>query len=1245
MRYLFVLLFVAFSCALLRAQHDRSLSPYFIVNVDSGETVPEFPLEHTSAEVEIAGVIADVTVTQVYTNYSGRALEAIYVFPASTNAAVYAMEMQIGRRVIEAHIMEKDGARAVYETAKQEGKTASLLEQQRPNVFTMSVSNVMPGDSVVVRMSYTERLVPVNGVYEFVYPTVVAPRYTGAGAPLPPPDERSGVQPGSIPYTHKGVKPSYNFGMNISVASAIPFEFIRSNTHKVLLSFASANKASVLLDPRETAGGDRDFVLQYRFAGGKIETGLMLYEGKDENFFMLMMEPPKRVPLDSIPPREYIFVMDVSGSMSGYPIETSKQLLRNLVAGLRPSDQFNVIQFAGGGALFASRSVNANAENTDAAIAFIDSVQASGGTELNSAMRTAMNIPAQTGYSRSIVIVTDGLISAEAGVLRSMREELDSANVFAFGIGSSCNRYLIEAMAFCGNGEPTVVLKQSDADSAAAHFRTYISSPVLSDIRIQYEGFDAYDVDPVAVPDLFASRPLIITGKYHGKAKGKITVTGMTGAGSYRKEIAVDSVKPRKQNKAIRLLWARDRIKYLSYLDAPAGNGWYSQSGQDSAVVHQLTALGLQYSLLTNYTSFVAVDKRVRNKSDDSDSAVTQPLPLPQGMDNSAIGMNKQMSEVIILSARGPVMVDASYSSICSIPAMSIIVPERPVFSAGAPVMTQDPQTIGDLDRFYNGSFVLPVMTHYTQPFFTPGASGRMALPLATDMMGTYTLGTYSLYGESMRSPLHTGSLAFTTWAPRGTQVNLSATHYGTQNLHISDDRNITNRWHSLLEIGEQWKGVSTDRNKDGYEDLATGLSASLHHRLTYFTREHKKFLSLNFSNDLFAHGAGLRAGQTSNDLYTTHDQTLGVYIAPRIQLEVGDLQYIDVSASFAAASMDDRFGIDRFHLNTSQATVAGSYSWNKSSFYFRHGVNGWMSFGEERWNTLRLNAAHQSAAAYTSVNCTRGRWELHGALRAELNDVGGAALLPLLRVQHRMDRWLFAVGVNRYRDMPFAAGQLLPLFYSSRELSVASDVGLNQGWDFKATVSYWSESERRWSLRVMYDAVMPEHSVVIDVDSDAGRTSVYGINGGAFFHRGILTAGLDVTSRWRLDAEYVLTVTPFRYGESILQQPLQPLHRGYASLQWNERSGHFDARVQVCYTGEQRIPQSGWSPDYATVNLQAKYKIGSGRFTVFASVLNVLDYRQKEFLMTTNDQFDGWKVWAPITGRTFQAGVNMSLR
>lgn len=1226
---------------LLAAQNERSLSPYFQVNVDSGETAPDFPLQLTSAEVEIVGVIADVTITQVYTNHSSRALEAVYVFPGSTNAAVYAMEMQIGRRTITAEIREKNQARQEYAEAKDAGRTASLLEQQRPNIFTMNVANVMPGDSIIVRMSYTERLVPTNGVYEFVYPTVVGPRYTGAGAPKITAGNNPGMLPPAegIPYTKKGVAPLYDFSIGVNVASCLPFEFIRSTSHKVLLSFEEKNTAKVLLDPTEKNGGNRDFILQYRFTGGQIETGLMLYEGKDENFFMLMMQPPKRIPLDSIPPREYIFVMDVSGSMGGYPLETSKTLMRNLVSGLRPTDKFNIIQFAGGGAMLAENSMYATTENLDSAMNFINKVRAGGGTELNNAMRMAMFIPKQEGYSRSIVIVTDGLISAESKVLKSMRNHLDSANVFAFGIGSSVYRYLIEAIAYCGNGEPFVVTKSNEADSAAERFRRYISSPVLTNIHITYNGFDAYDAEPEAVPDLFAERPLVITGKYHGKPGGKIVVTGITGTKAYRKEIAVDSVKPRKQNRAIRLLWARDRIKYLTYLDHPA-NPFYGYAQSDTTTRSEITTLGLKYGLLTNYTSFIAVDRKIRNKNAENDSTVTNPLPLPDGVENSAAGMNGKMSEVVIVGYKNAVEVDPSFCTIQSI-ACCVIMPSRAVYPEHA-CSSQDPVTVGDVNRFYFGSLYYPVVTNNAHPFFTPGASGRIVASVPMEMLGTYSISP-STYTPGLFSPLHSSSMGFNTWLPDN-HVTLSGTHYGMQNLYFGHQWSPAEKWQSKLEIAEQWKGINTDRNKDGYIDDRNGSAINLHHRINYYSDVSQKFRLRDFSNSMFFHASAFSAGQVTGN-YTVSDNAIGFYDEGAFRFRTKKDNDIYIAPSIASAKIDDGWGVDRFHLQTLRAALAADYHISKGNYGYQFGMTGSVSSGYERWNNVAFDPSFRMLAVHAAFDWYKNGWSIYSSLRGEYSDISGAVVLPGISVLRSFDKFGFSASGTRYRSEPFAPGQLTPLFYSARNLNVPGIPGANQGWNINATVNYRITLSTTWRISATYSVIIPERSVIVDLDSDAGMIKVYAVSNNPVFHRVNAKFELFFPGKFSLKGEYVLNFVPQNYEGNSIQQPLTPRNRAYCQLRWNDNQNRLFMSTEISYTGKQRLPQHGWTPGYVMVGLLSKYKFRSGRYEIFVNALNLLDYRQKNLFYGSIDgsaPAEGWMVWAPVTGRTFQLGMTM---
>ena len=398
---------------------DKTLSPYFFVKSDD-PLIDQLPLKATSALVNISGVIADVTVTQVYKNEGMKAIEAIYIFPASTRAAVYGMKMVIGKRVIEAKIKKRDEARRDYEQARDQGKSASLLEQQRPNVFQMNVANIMPGDEIKVELKYTELLIPTDRVYEFAYPTVVGPRYSNTKEATASPSDKWVKNP----YLHEGEKPTYSFDIAVNIAAGMPIKELTSTSHKVNTTYTSPSSAKVILDKSDKSGGNRDYILRYRLAGDKIQSGLLLFQGEKENFFLLMMQPPKKVTNAQIPGREYIFIVDVSGSMHGFPLEISKKLLRNLIGNLRPSDTFNVLLFSGGSTLMSEESLPATSENIDKAINVIDRQKGGGGTELLPALKRALSLKRADGFSRSVVIATDGYVSVEEEAFDFIRNHL-----------------------------------------------------------------------------------------------------------------------------------------------------------------------------------------------------------------------------------------------------------------------------------------------------------------------------------------------------------------------------------------------------------------------------------------------------------------------------------------------------------------------------------------------------------------------------------------------------------------------------------------------------------------------------------------------------------------------------------------------------------------------------------------------------------------------------------------------------
>lgn len=690
---------------------QKTLSPYFYVkpaDTDTGDDeiagkdqdderagpiTETLPLKKTSAQVEISGAIARVKITQVYKNTGKKPIEAIYIFPASTRAAVHAMQMTIGLRTIQAVIEERKQARRTYEKAKRQGRRTALLEQQRANVFSMEIANIMPGDRIQVELVYSELLVPTAGTYTFVYPAVVGPRY-GGGA-----DPRTDRWISS-PYFKKGEKAHYAYGLEVQIQSPIGIKKVFSHSHRVQPRFVSPKQVTMSLGskrgsaqspaprsaqrsaPRSAAAhrptqraassqrnnpGNRDFVLHYRLAGGRIETGALTATVNGEHYFLAMLEPPKRVTADHIPPREYIFVLDVSGSMSGFPLETAKSLIKRLLGNLKPTDRFNIILFAGTAHRMSHRSLKATPRTIKRVIKVIDRQRGGGSTRLLKALQSAYRIPPPfSGISRSVVIITDGYVGVEKRTFRLIRKNLNKANCFAFGIGSSVNRALIEGMARAGLGEPFVVLDRRQTGEAARRFRRYIGAPVLTDIRLSFEGVQAYDVIPKNPPDLLAQRPLVIMGKLKTgpsktnphktsprssahKAKsthtnapmssfnGRLRVSGTTGSGKFEKVVSLAKARSAAAQNALAVLWARrwtrELMDQLAVLPA------------EKTLERAIVGLGLKHKLLTRYTSFVAVDQSRVNRSGNP-TTVKQPLPLPAGVSNRALGGRRTVRQL-----------------------------------------------------------------------------------------------------------------------------------------------------------------------------------------------------------------------------------------------------------------------------------------------------------------------------------------------------------------------------------------------------------------------------------------------------------------------------------------------------------------------------------------------------------------------------------------------------------------------
>jgi Ca-activated chloride channel homolog len=612
------------------AEARTAESPYFHVKSDD-PTLDALPLKGTQVNVKIAGVIAEVVVTQHYRNEGQRPIEAKYIFPGSTRAAVHAMNVRLGERLITAQIREKQRARLEYDAAKRAGKTTALLEQERPNVFSMNVANILPGDDVRVELKYTELIAPDAGTYRFVFPTVVGPRYRSPNA------SPSNGALSATAHLPEGVASNTTFDLAVQLHAPLPVSDVASHTHKLEAQGLGTERVSLALAD-DGMRDNRDFILEYKLGGERTATGLMLYRApnaSDENFFLALVEPPKAVAPLQINPRDYVFVVDISGSMHGHPLNTAKVLMRNLLSGLRPSDSFNVVLFSGSSRVLSEASVPATQANIARAIKTIDQMGGGGGTEIVPALRRVAALPKPADVSRSVIVVTDGYVAVENEVFQIVRRNLDHANVFAFGIGSSVNRHLIEGLARAGQGEAFIVTKPERAAEQAERLRKMIDSPVLTQLKARFTGVEVYDVEPASLPDVMAGRPVVIWGKWRGEPQGaKLILQGHSASGSHTD--VVDAPAPDGDAVALKHLWARQRIAQLSDEEALMG-------GQTQR--EPITAIGLQYGLLTHYTSFIAVDQVVRTSQ--TPVPVDQPLPLPEGVSKHAVGASQTFGAVV----------------------------------------------------------------------------------------------------------------------------------------------------------------------------------------------------------------------------------------------------------------------------------------------------------------------------------------------------------------------------------------------------------------------------------------------------------------------------------------------------------------------------------------------------------------------------------------------------------------------
>ncbi|HET9888691.1 MAG TPA: VIT domain-containing protein [bacterium] len=615
--------------------------------------IVDFPLKHTHVDAHVSGPVARVEVTQTFQNPYTETIEAVYVFPLPHESAVSDFEMKIGSRTIRGLIDRREEARRIYENARDQGKVAALLEQERPNIFTQSVANILPGNEIDVTITYVETIGYEDGRWELVFPTIVGPRFNPPGSPneiVPagyPPDHpslRSSVPDAdriNPPFLHPSTRSGHDLSINVDWDAGIPIAKIESPTHRIVVRKSGSKGAEIALHPLDTVP-NKDFVLRCTPKGDGPDTGVLAYHDGDQGYLSVILHPKLNLQAREVTAKEMIFVLDCSGSMSGEPMAAAKEVVRNALTHVNPEDTFQIINFSMSAKGLSPTPLPVTPQNVKRGLAYLDKLQGEGGTMMIEGIKAALDFPYDPHRLRIVMFLTDGYIGNEAEILAAVQSKIGDARLFSFGVGSSVNRYLLDGLAEEGRGEVQYVLPGTSAMETAKKFSERIRNPYLTDVQLVWRGVEVEDAVPARTPDLFGGKPLAIHARYERGGNAQLEVRGKIAGRPWSQRVSLDLPKRSGGNEAVGALWARSRIAELER-DA--------YQGMTSSIEGEITELGLAHHLVTKFTSFVAVEERM-TVSNGRPQLVRVPVEMPKGVsfegvfgeDESAAGSSPPMS-------------------------------------------------------------------------------------------------------------------------------------------------------------------------------------------------------------------------------------------------------------------------------------------------------------------------------------------------------------------------------------------------------------------------------------------------------------------------------------------------------------------------------------------------------------------------------------------------------------------------
>jgi Ca-activated chloride channel family protein len=609
-----------------------------------------FLLRETRVRTVVTGPVARVAVTQKWANPNSSPVDGLYIFPLPEEAAVSKMSLRIGDRIVQGEMKRRDEARAIYEEARRQGRMAGLLDQERPNIFAQRVANIMPGVAIDVVIEFDHPIECEASRCEYVFPTVVGPRFIPAEQ----------VDPGHIdpPVVAKGSGTGQRLYLTLDLDAGVSLHRVGSPSHQVHVTRRGSDGAKIVLADEASRKLDRDFRLRWSVGSDRPELGLLAWRDVETTggpgHFTLILQPPEAPDDSQAAPRELVFVLDCSGSMSGVPIEATKNVVRRALRAVRPGDTFQIIRFSERASGLGAEPLKATPANIQRALGYLDSLRGQGGTRMLEGIRAALARPADPERIRIVAFLTDGYIGNEGQILGEVQRLIGSARLFSFGIGSSVNRYLLEGLAEEGRGVAAFLGPRETPDEMVDRFIRRIETPVLTDLRITWEDLEVEDLEPAKIPDLFAGQSVLIHGRYTRPGTGVVVVEGRRrGHWESLRRVAVLH-EDERDNEALGRLWARARIHRLQR---------QLHGGSDERIVEAITELGLRHHLVTAWTSLVAVDSEIVNGTGTS-TPMEVPVEMPQGVSyegvfggqTAAMGMKRAAPGSSMLKSFGSVV-------------------------------------------------------------------------------------------------------------------------------------------------------------------------------------------------------------------------------------------------------------------------------------------------------------------------------------------------------------------------------------------------------------------------------------------------------------------------------------------------------------------------------------------------------------------------------------------------------------